>query len=75
MRRTTLIDITRNEGAVDPVYLAGRGRDLLTARDRSARELGQARFNATIDMIPRVVRHIETIPAVDGISRLAGCRL
>lgn len=72
VRRTTSIDMTRDEGSLDPVYLKGIGRDLLTARDGSTRELARAGFDATIDLVPRVVQHIETVPAVDGISRLVG---
>ncbi|EUA23093.1 hypothetical protein I553_5084 [Mycobacterium xenopi 4042] len=72
VRRTTSIDITRDEGALDPVYLTGHGRDLLTARNGCTRVLVQARFDATIGMISRVVQRLETTPAVNGISRLAG---
>jgi Protein of unknown function (DUF2889) len=72
VRRTTSIDMTRDDGSLDPVYLKGTGRDLLTARDGSTRELACAGFDATIDLVPRVVQHIETTPVVDGISRLVG---
>jgi len=72
VRRTTSIDMTRPEGSLDPVYLTGTGRDLATTRDGEARELGRAGFQATIDMIPRIVRCIEADPAVDGLSRLVG---
>ena len=37
VRRTTSMDITRTPGAADPVYLAGTGRDLVTAADDGAR--------------------------------------
>jgi hypothetical protein len=72
VRRTTSIDMARDEGSLDPVYLTGTGRDLFTARDGSTRELGCAQVDATIGMVPRVVQHIETTPVVEGISRLAG---
>jgi len=72
VRRTTSIDMARDEGSLDPVYLDGTGRDLLTGADGSIRELATAGLRATIDMIPRIVQHIETVPAVDGISHLAG---
>jgi len=71
-RRTTSIDMTRDTGSLDPVYLVGRGRDLLTAPDGSATELGTAGLRATVDMVPRVVQHIETEPPVAGPARLAG---
>lgn len=72
VRRTSSIDMTRPDGALDPVYLHGTGRDLWTAPDGSTRELGRSGIEATVEMIPRVVRHIETFPAVDDISRLVG---
>ena len=72
LRRTTSIDMTREDNSLDPVYLMGNGRDLFTARDGSVRELGRAGLTATIDMVPRVVQRIETRPAIDGMSRLAG---
>ncbi|OBK63254.1 hypothetical protein A5653_25345 [Mycobacterium colombiense] len=64
--------MTRQEGSLDPVYLTGSGRDLMTAEDGTASELVWASFGATIDMIPRVVQRIQTDPAIDGISRLVG---
>ncbi|WP_211279266.1 DUF2889 domain-containing protein [Mycobacterium europaeum] len=72
VRRTTSIDMTREENSLDPVYLNGAGRDLFTAGDGSARELGRAAVTATIDLVPRVVQHIDTTPAIEGLSRLAG---
>jgi Protein of unknown function (DUF2889) len=72
VRRTTSIDMTRPEGSLEPVYLTGSGRDRATKPDGGTRELRRARFDATIDMIPRVVQRIQTDPVVDGISRLVG---
>ena len=72
VRRTTSIDMTRTEGSLDPVYLTGSGRDLVTTRDGKGRELDRAGFHATIDMIPRVVRSINTDPEIEGLSRLVG---
>lgn len=72
VRRTTSIDMTREDNSLDPVYLLGNGRDLFTARDGSVHELGRAGLTATIDMVPRVVQRIDTRPAIDGMSRLAG---
>jgi Protein of unknown function (DUF2889) len=72
VRRTTSIDMTRDPGALDPVYLSGSGRDLSTGTDGATREFGRARLAATIDMVPRVVQHIETTPVLENISRLVG---
>jgi hypothetical protein len=72
VRRTTSIDMTRDEGSLDPVYLHGSGRDMSTAPDGAAEELGRAGFDATIGMIPRVVQHMATMPEHEGISRLVG---
>ncbi|MDT5134364.1 MAG: hypothetical protein QOE41_3675, partial [Mycobacterium sp.] len=72
VRRTTSIDMTRDEGSLDPVYLSGRGRDLWTAIDGTATEIGRAGLLATIEMVPRIVQHIEIDPAVAGIAGLSG---
>jgi hypothetical protein len=71
-RRTTSIDMTRDEGSLDPVYLNGRARDLWTAADGTVTEFGSATLSATIELIARVVRHIEVTPPVAATSRLAG---
>src|ERR1700734_2094951 len=71
-RRTTSIDMTRDEGSLDPVYLNGRARDLWTAADGTGKELDSATHTATIDVIARVIRHIEVTPPVAEMSRLAG---
>jgi hypothetical protein len=71
-RRTTSIDMTRDESSLDPVYLNGRARDLWTAADGTATELGTATLSATIELIARVVRHVEVTPPVAATSRLAG---
>jgi Protein of unknown function (DUF2889) len=71
-RRTTSIDMTRDAGSLDPVYLDGRARDLWTAADGSVTELGSATLSATIELIARVVRHVEVTPPVTATSRLAG---
>jgi hypothetical protein len=64
--------MTRDEGSLDPVYLNGRARDLWTAADGTATEFGSATLSATIELIARVVRHIEVTPPVAAMSRLAG---
>jgi Protein of unknown function (DUF2889) len=71
-RRTTSIDMTRDEGSLDPVYLTGRARDLWTAADGSVTELGSATLSATIELMARAVRQIEVTPAIAAMSRLAG---
>ena len=71
-RRTTSIDMTRADGTLDPVYLNGRARDLWTAADGTASELGTATLSATIELVARVVRHVEVMPPVAALSRLAG---
>jgi hypothetical protein len=71
-RRTSSIDMLRDEGSLDPVYLDGRARDLWTAADGSVTELGSATLSATIELMARVVRHVEVTPAITAMSRLAG---
>jgi hypothetical protein len=71
-RRTTSIDMTRDDGSLDPVYLNGFARDLWTAADGTATEFGSATMSATIELIARVVRHVEVTPPVTATSRLAG---
>ncbi|OCB24397.1 hypothetical protein A5674_22875 [Mycobacterium malmoense] len=56
--------MTRRPGSIDPVYLSGRARDLKTARDGTPAEVGHARLEATVEMIARVVQHLEVEPAV-----------
>ncbi|MCV7186709.1 DUF2889 domain-containing protein [Mycolicibacterium thermoresistibile] len=67
VRRTSSIDMTRNPGSLDPVYLWGLARDLKTLRDGSTTELGRAELHATVEMIPRVVQRLEVDPAVPGM--------
>jgi Protein of unknown function (DUF2889) len=64
--------MVRDEGSLDPVYLNGRARDLWTAADGTVTELGSATLSATIELIARVVRHVEVTPAVAAMSRLVG---
>src|SRR6185312_2722846 len=64
VRRTSSIDMTRDPGSLDPVYLSGRARDLRTARDGTTTEVGRARLHATVEMIARVVQHLEVEPTV-----------
>ncbi|BBX17139.1 hypothetical protein CRI77_11220 [Mycolicibacterium duvalii] len=72
VRRTTSIDMTRDEGSLDPVYLSGRARDILTGTDGTVTELGRAGLTATIELVARVVRHVEVTPAVAAVAHLSG---
>jgi hypothetical protein len=72
VRRTTSIDMTREQGSFDPVFLHGRGRDVRTNPDGTTDELGRAGLDATVEMVARVIRHVDTAPPVDGIARLVG---
>nr|WP_211662784.1 DUF2889 domain-containing protein [Mycolicibacter kumamotonensis] len=72
VRRTSSIDMTRDKDSLDPVYLRGRARDLVTGLDGTTTELGTAELNATVELVPRVVRHIDVDPPIAGMSRLAG---
>jgi hypothetical protein len=64
--------MTRDEGSLDPVYLNGSARDLWTAADGTVTELGTATLSAAIELIARVVRHVEVTPPMAAMSRLAG---
>lgn len=64
VRRTSSIDMTRDPGSIDPVYLSGRARDLRTAREGTTTEVGRARLDVTVEMIARVVQHLEVEPTV-----------
>jgi hypothetical protein len=72
VRRTSSIDMTRKSGSLDPVYLSGRARDLVTGPDGVAIEAGSARMQATVEMIARVIRHIDVEPAIPGGLHLDG---
>jgi hypothetical protein len=72
VRRTTTMDITRDAGAVDPVQIRGRGRDLATATDGTATELDTVGLTVTVAMMARVVDAIETEPPNPAVSALAG---
>ena len=66
------MDLTRTPGAPDPVYLLGRGRDLITAEDGTARVTRTVGLSATVEMMTQVVRHIETDPPTPAVAGLAG---
>jgi DUF2889 family protein len=71
-RRTTSIDMTRADGTLDPVRLEGRARDLRTAADGTMTVLGEAGLSATIELVARVVRHVEVMPPVAAVAQLSG---
>lgn len=64
--------MTRDDGTLDPVRLEGRARDLRTARDGTVTVLGEAGLSATIELVARVVRHVEVMPPVAAVSHLSG---
>ncbi len=71
-RRTTSIDMVRIDGTTDPLFLHGRGRDLLTGGDGSTTKVSCARFDATVDRASRLIRALDVDPAVADLSRLVG---
>ena len=64
--------MTRADGTLDPVHLEGRARDVWTAADGTVTELASAGLSATIELIARVVRHVEVNPPVEAVSHLSG---
>jgi len=66
------MDITRRPGTPDPVYLLGRGRDLVTADDGTARVMRTVGLSATVEMMTQVVRRIETDPPTAAMAGLVG---
>jgi hypothetical protein len=64
--------MTRDQGSLDPVYLNGQARDLWTAADGTVTETGAAGLSATIELVARVVRHVEVTPPVAAVARLSG---
>jgi hypothetical protein len=72
VRRTSSIDMTRDDGTLDPVSLEGRARDLWTAHDGSVSVLAEAALSATIELVARVVRHVEVTPPVAAVAHLSG---
>src|SRR5215213_9532168 len=67
VRRTSSIDMTREADSLDPVYLVGRGRDLKSTYDGAATEVGQSRMKATVELVPRVIQHLDIKPAIPGL--------
>jgi hypothetical protein len=64
--------MTRDEGSLDPVYLVGRARDIWTDADGTVTGTGAAGLSATIELIARVVRHVEVTPPVAAVAKLSG---
>jgi len=56
----------------DPVYLLGRGRDLVTVGDGTARVTRTVGLSATVEMMTQVVRSIETDPPPPAVAGLVG---
>jgi hypothetical protein len=64
--------MTRDEGSLDPVHLRGLARDIWTAADGSVTEVATAGLSATIELVARVVRHVDVTPSVDAVAHLSG---
>jgi hypothetical protein len=64
--------MTRDDGTLDPVYLNGSARDLWTAEDGTATVLDSAALLATVELVARVIRHVEVAPTVAGVAKLSG---
>jgi hypothetical protein len=66
------MDITREPGAIDPVQIRGRGRDLLTGVDDATIELDTADVTVFVRMMARTIESIKSDPPNSAISTLAG---
>jgi hypothetical protein len=66
--------MTRTDATLDPVYLQGRARDIVTTPDGTATVIGEAEMSATIELVARVVRHVAVTPPVDGVAHLRAHR-
>lgn len=76
IRRTTTIDMLRPEGNDGPLILRGRGRDLLTLADRSARVVGAGAIDAEVAFTDdRRLTDLTTSPDVPGLRDLIGQRV
>jgi hypothetical protein len=64
--------MTRDEGSLDPIYLNGKARDIWTDDVGDVSEMGAAGLSATIELIARVVRHVEVTPPVAAVAHLSG---
>jgi hypothetical protein len=72
-RRTTSIDMLRPDGLTGPLHLVGRGRDLLTAADGTARVLDTAAMHVEIDFLAdRVITDLRTDPDLVSLTALVG---
>jgi hypothetical protein len=73
LRRTTTIDLLRPDGPDGEVIADGRGRDLLLARDGTARVTGEAGLRTRLDFMGGcALREIETEPGAGGVQELLG---
>ncbi|WP_229713818.1 DUF2889 domain-containing protein [Streptomyces fuscichromogenes] len=73
IRRTTSIDMLRPDGLDGPLVLAGRGRDLLTAADGTARLVAKASCRAVVDYTGGwALRELTTEPARPQLAALIG---
>lgn len=71
IRRTSTMDFTFPGGLSGDTVLDGRGRDLMTAPDGSATEIGRARLDLTTD-VNKIIKAIRTAPDVPELAALVG---
>ena len=64
--------MTRDDGALDPVHLNGQARDVWTDDTGTATEFGTAGLTASVELVARVVRHVEVTPPVAAVAHLSG---
>lgn len=67
VQRTSSVDMTRDPGSLDPVFLHGHARDLYTAPDSTTTVLGTAAVEATVELVARVMQHLAIQPPVAGL--------
>ncbi|MFC4944321.1 DUF2889 domain-containing protein [Pseudonocardia sp. GCM10023141] len=73
VRRTSSIDMVWPDGMPGPLRLRGRARDINTAEDGTVIGLAEGVVDAVVDFLGgRLLRRIETSPAVVGVQTLFG---
>ena len=73
VRRTTTIDSLRPDGLRGRLVLVGRGRDLVTGTDGTARAHAAASFTMDVDYLAgRVITGVTAEPALPGLGGIPG---
>jgi hypothetical protein len=72
IRRTSSIDTARPEGLFGPMVVTARARDLRTAGDGTAAELGRTELVTRVDGASRQILSLDVEPAVAGLDDLVG---